>query len=201
MVRAILFDLDGVLTLEKTGSQSIVRYLAQHTGLSPEKLKQAYGYFNRELLYGKITHPDMWQPFCSALGRELPYGLLKEAFENTPMDDQMLRLVSQLKKTFLIGMVTDNKADRVETILDHFHLRAFFDAVSISARLGSGKREEAIFRYTLDALHISADEAVFIDNSKENLIVPQQMGMHVIWFDDEKRDMDALREVLGKYIG
>ena len=67
MIKAILFDFDGVLTVDKTGSTSITKYIAQHTGLPLDRVKEAYYRFNKDLLYGKLTHPEMWQEFCELL--------------------------------------------------------------------------------------------------------------------------------------
>lgn len=36
MIKAILFDFDGVLTIDKYGSDSILRYLSQNTAVSIE---------------------------------------------------------------------------------------------------------------------------------------------------------------------
>lgn len=57
MIRAVLFDFDGVLTLEKTGSESMIRYIASVTGLPREWVYQCYilaskGYFIRLHLPG-----------------------------------------------------------------------------------------------------------------------------------------------------
>ncbi len=55
MIKAILFDFDGVLTIDKTGSQSIIKYLARITGISKDALKREYYKYNKDLLYGEIT--------------------------------------------------------------------------------------------------------------------------------------------------
>ena len=199
MIKAFLFDLDGVLTLEKTGSQSILRYLAQQTGLAFDVLKQGYTPFNRDLLCGKIVHQDMWPAFCEKVGRVIPFCMLEEAFRHTPMDEEMIALARELKRQYLIGMVTDNKADRVQAILKYFGLTDLFNAISISAQVGSRKDDETTFWHVLNELQIRPEEAVFIDNSPENLIIPERIGMHTVWFNDEQRDIKSLRQTLKQW--
>ena len=37
MIKAVLFDFDGVLTTDATGSESILNYICKKTGLDIEK--------------------------------------------------------------------------------------------------------------------------------------------------------------------
>ena len=194
MYRALLFDLDGVLTTDKTGSRSTLRSLAQHTGLPEETLHAAYYRHNRALLAGRTTHQAMWPDFCREAGADVPFALLHTAFTETPMDADVLHLARDMKAAgCLIALVTDNKADRVEAILDHNGLRDLFDALSVSAQVGSGKEARAIFEDALRKLGVTPGECIFIDNTARNLVVPAEMGMATYLFDDQERDVEVLR--------
>lgn len=58
-MRAILFDFDGVLTIDKYGSDSILRYLGENTDAPIDVLKREYYKINRGLLNGEYTHKDV----------------------------------------------------------------------------------------------------------------------------------------------
>lgn len=199
MLRAVLFDLDGVLTTDRTGSVSTIRSLAAHTGIDRDALWQAYTRHNRALLHGEITHADMWADMCREVGQEIDFALLHTAFVETPMDADMLALLRSLRAHGLLtGLVTDNKADRIRAILTHHGLYEAFDAISVSAGVGSGKKERAIFEHALAQLPgVKPEECAFIDNTAANLVVPEQMGMRTVLFDDVKRDADGIRGQLG----
>ena len=62
----------------------------------------------------------------------------------------MLCLLRQLRTEYRIALVTDNKSDRIRTILECNNLDDFFDAVAVSAELGSGKTDRRIFDYVLE---------------------------------------------------
>lgn len=196
MIKAILFDFDGVLTIDQTGSESIINYFAQKTGIEVEILKSSYYKHNKGLLCGEITHKDIWHEFCVDIGNNLDYNLLFEAFQNTRLDHEMLGFVRQLKKKYKIGMITDNKCDRIEEILNYNKLNSLFDVVSVSAAYHSGKEERIIFEKTISMLNVMPNECIFIDNTEKNLSIPRQMGMHTILFDDENRNMTVFRENL-----
>ena len=76
MIKCILFDFDGVLTIDKTGSTSITNYIAQETGISLDVIKAYYYKYNKKLLMGEITHEDMWDIFCADVGKQIPYQVL-----------------------------------------------------------------------------------------------------------------------------
>ena len=117
---AVLFDFDGVLTIDKTGSTSITNYIAQETKIPVDVVKTCYYKHNKKLLMGEITHAEMWDVFCADVGKDC----------------------------------------------------------------------ETIFKYVLDHMNVASSECVFIDNTAKNLIVPGNMGMKTILFDDENRDFD-----------
>ena len=138
----------------------------------------------------------MWDSFCKAVGMEIDYKILEESFLNMTLDQQMIELIRKYKRKYLIGMITDNKADRIETVLEKTELNGLFDVVIISANVNAQKTERKIFQQALKESGLKAEECVFIDNTKDNLVVPDEMGFRTLLFDDEKRDYSELESVL-----
>ena len=109
----------------------------------------------------------------------------------------MMSVVYSLKEEgYKIAMVTDNKKDRVDSVANYYKLNELFDTIVVSSEIGSGKKEYEIFMQTIKKLQVEASECVFIDNSEKNLIAPKKMGMKVIYFDDDTRNMDTLLDEL-----
>ena len=200
MIKAILLDFDGVLTTDKTGSKSIINYLSSKTGIPYNTLKAAYASFNKDLLYNGLKHEDMWQSFCDRVGTDIEYTLLTESFWNTPINNDMIALVKRLKADYTIGMITDNKCDRIDAIVQYHGWDKLFDIIAVSAAYGSGKTDARIFTETLSALGIRPEESVFIDNTEKNLIIPEQLGMHTILFDDANRNIAQFTEQLHRVL-
>jgi len=195
-MKAILFDFDGVLTTDKYGSDSILRYLSENTEVPIDVLKREYYKINKGLLYGEYTHKDIWAAFCSNIGYDIDFRVLIDSFIETPLDHEMISLVYELKSNYLIALITDNKMDRVDEILKHYNLYDLFDVVTVSAECKCGKTDRQIFEITLNRLDVNADECVFVDNSPQNLIVPSEIGITTILFDDEARDIKQFRNNL-----
>lgn len=196
MIRAICFDFDGVLTTERSGSLSTLRSLSRHSGIGEERLWEAIGVFNEDLLFGRTTHAAIWPDFCARLGVALPFALLDVAFRETPMNAPMLALAAGLKRRHAVGLITDNKADRMATLAALHDLPAIFDPIVVSAEVGSGKDGPAIFQHALARLGVAPAECLFIDNTAANLRAAAALGMATLHFDDGRNDVPALRTAI-----
>jgi putative hydrolase of the HAD superfamily len=199
LIKAVFFDYDGVLTTDKTGSLTTFRYLSDATGIDLSAVKAAFSRYNGDLMLGKTTHLQIWGEICSALGKELDIGLLFEAFESTPLNSGMLCLARQLKRKNLVGIITDNKKDRIDHLRRYQGLESIFNPIVVSAEVGTDKKSAEIFLHALRLAGVRAEEAVFIDNSKDNLIAPNVLGIKAVFHDDERNDIEALTETLKSF--
>jgi putative hydrolase of the HAD superfamily len=195
-VKAILFDFDGVLSTDKTGSLTTLRYLSAQTGISYEKLSAAFKRFNSDLNLGKVTHEEIWPNLCDSLGCQVDLSLLPRAFESTPLNVGMFELALRLKANHSVGIITDNKKDRIDHLKLHLGLPELFDPILVSAEVGCSKSEVGIFRRALSYLRIEAKDCVFIDNSEGNLRVAESLGINGVYFNDEVNDIEALVRTL-----
>ena len=197
MIKAIFFDFDGVLTTDKTGSLTTARYLSERTGIGFDRIHDAFKPFNTELILGRISHEEMWSELCAKLNREIEIDLLKRAFESTPINDGMLRLAARLKQGYSVGIITDNKKDRIDHLKVHCNLASLFDPIVVSAEVGSDKRTSGIFEIALNSLGLNPAQSIFIDNNRDNLIVADALGINTIYFDDQSNDIAGLIATLG----
>lgn len=196
MIKAVFFDFDGVLTTDKTGSTTTTRYISQKTGIELSAVKSAFARHNTALTLGMKTHSEVWREICDDLGQPVPIDLLQEAFRSTPLNKEMFKLASELRRNCRVGIITDNKKDRIDCLKRHLGLDALFDPVVVSAEVGSDKGEPEIFVAALRSAGVKASEAVFIDNNSDNLVAPGTLGMRTFFHDDEKNDVGILIEKL-----
>ena len=201
MVEAVFFDYDGVLTRDRTGSLTTSRYLSEQTGIPLDTVRRALERHNRALNEGQASYAEVWPDVCAELQRELPLHLLVEAFERTPINDAMLLLARALKRRYPVGIITDNKKDRIDCLRRHQRLAEVFAPIVVSAEVGCTKADPAIFAFALACLAVRPEDAIFIDNARSNLVAPAALGMKTLWFDDEKNDVAGLARMLAAQIG
>ena len=183
MIKGLFFDFDGVITMEKEGSPTIISYISKETNIPYETIANAYYRYNDELLYGNITHRDMWREFCADVNQTVDFNILEKAFMNVTIDEKILEYIREKRNEYLIGMITDNKADRIKTIVNNTALKGLFDVIIISSDVHSRKSERMIFEEALKQSGLKAEECVFIDNSVSNLDKPSEMGFTTIYYD------------------
>lgn len=199
MIRAVFFDFDGVLTLDATGTASIVNYITSKMDIDKEHFNKEYRKFNKDLLLGITTHDLIWEDLCQALNQEIPKKVLTDSFIHTSLDNQMIALAKGIKSQgYKVGMITDNKADRIKAISDQYNFDKLFDVISVSASVGLSKSGREIFWDAMGKVGVIAEECLFIDNNPQNLVIPKELGMSVIYFDHDKRDYSGLINQLHK---
>ena len=93
-MKAVFFDFDGVLTTDKTGSLSVRKYVSNKSKIDIDNF---YRQYSDKLLYGQLTHRDVWGDICKSLNVAIPYNILFESFIFTPVDNEIVKLVKQIK--------------------------------------------------------------------------------------------------------
>jgi putative hydrolase of the HAD superfamily len=202
VIQAIFFDFDGVLTPDRTGTLTTCRYLSEQTGLPVEELRAAMEPYRAALARGETTREATWPGVCRTLKREIPLEMLTRAFESTPLDRTMFALANSLGRRTRVGIITDNPKDRMDVVRATLWLDRVFAPIVVSAEQGRAKDDPAIFRDAHVAVGAPAAECIFIDNVQENVEVARSVGMHALFFDDEKRDVPRLaRDLLALGVG
>jgi putative hydrolase of the HAD superfamily len=199
LIKAVFFDYDGVLTKDKTGSLTTTRYISDASGIDRAVVAAAFARHNHALTLGRKTHAQIWQELCSELGRDISISLLYEAFESTPLNEDMFALARTLKKHHCVGIITDNKKDRIDHLKRSQNLEDLFDPIVVSAELGIDKASSEIFLKALDLAGVRAAEAVFIDNNRDNLVAPHALGMRTVFHDEAANDLQALIDTLAAF--
>ena len=77
-IKGLFFDFDGVITMEKEGTPTILSYISKVTHIPYEIIDKAYRPYNNDLLYGYITHKQMWKVFCDKIGYDIEYEVLEK---------------------------------------------------------------------------------------------------------------------------
>jgi len=200
-IGCVFFDYDGVLTTDRTGSTTTYRFLSRHTGISLDRVSAALAKHNKALTLGLTSHENVWPQVCEDLGENVPLLLLQEAFDSTPINVAMFELAALLRHKCRVGIITDNKADRMRRLRIVQELDAHFDPIVVSAEVGNSKASPALFEHALAGVGLTAGQAVFIDNDARNVAVAALLGMNAIHFDDAVNDVSGLADRLRREYG
>jgi HAD superfamily hydrolase (TIGR01509 family) len=197
MIRTIFFDLDGVLTMQRTGSLAITDNIHRmiNGAVQKETIYQCYRKQRKGLLHGTKRLNDVWGEFCACCGVSIPF-MPEEILGNAQKNKTMFDLCAALKSHYRLGIITDNAEERFIILSEEMNLKALFDYCIVSGSVGSTKRDVKIFERALHIAKAAPEECIFIDNDAENLLLPARMGMKTIFYDFEANDLKPILTAL-----
>ena len=181
MLKALLFDLDG--TLADTNS---VHRVTWAEALRP------YGYdvtwdFYREHITGRVTTEivaDLLPDFSTEEGRELieskEADFREQAGTLEPLPGLLDFVQKGREKEMKIALVTNAPKENAFTVLQVLGLDDAFDPVILADEVGSGKPDPAPYNAALQALDVSAKEAVAFEDSASGIASSVAAGIPTV---------------------
>ncbi|XP_032990150.1 bifunctional epoxide hydrolase 2 isoform X1 [Rhinolophus ferrumequinum] len=217
VLRAVVFDLDGVLALPSLFSalDRVAEELVLPSGfLNKAFNKEGLGGSTVRLMRGEITYCQWvslmegdYRKYSEESGICLPknfsinqiFGKALSAKEiNRPMLQAALTL---RKKGFTTGILTNNYLDdstqRGQLAQLMGELRPHFDFLIESCRIGMAKPDPQIYRFMLDTLKASPNEVVFLDDVGANLKPARDLGVVTILARNTNTALQELEKVTG----
>ncbi len=192
MIKQIFFDLDGVLTTDRTGSVTICKYFADKLNVDFQELFESKKRFDEQIDNGSLSDMKVWETACQEAGIKFHSHWLQEAYVSAPIDHKMVQYAKQWKGKYDIGIITDNSVNRVNAMIEKNNWQGIFDVVIISEEVKTTKKKTKIFEIAAQRADVNAEECILIDNSQGNADTAQQAGFTGIYFDDTVRDYEEL---------
>lgn len=182
---ALLLDFDGVLrqwpadddTLERPAGlpAGTIRQIA----FAPELLGRA--------ISGEINDAQWRQEVAMVLARSYPQvdtqGVVVQwASALGWIDQEILEIARAWRAHGSLVALLSNGTSRLDADVAALGLADDFDLVVNSSQLGIAKPDPRFFRHALQALRIEADQALYVDDSADNVRVAAQLGIRARQF-------------------
>src|SRR3989338_651933 len=170
MIRAIIFDIGGVLIIEPHDSwRDIFSQIGPSAGIDTETLISGFKNSEHDIQTGKMPLLD----FYAKLLRSMkipgdPEDLLKRHIESYnkisgKINTDLIKLIQNLRQEFKIACFTNTEAE-IALLNKKRVLFDSFDRVFISTDMGLRKPDPQSYRHVIKELAIEPEEGVFIDN-------------------------------------
>jgi len=184
MIRAIIFDFGGVLM--RTATPLPRRKLEQRFGLPPDgasKLVFGSSLWDKAQL-GRFNSAEFW----AEVGRQLGLNAeelaeFRQAFwAGDRLDEELVALIRHLRDTGYHTALLSNGPASLLQHLEQLGIADSFDVIVASGCEGLMKPDPAIFELTLSRVGVTAEEAVFVDDSRVNVAAARQVGLQATRF-------------------
>jgi HAD superfamily hydrolase (TIGR01509 family) len=182
-IKAIVFDFVGVL-------------LCRRPDYQPEPLVEAV-----DAVIGQVVDDNQFKTAILhdyKLSEEEFVSILQSVVEKYIAYQPLWELLPELRKHYLLAIINNGTWQTYSFFNARFNLEQTFDLFISSAREGIAKPDERIYQRACQKLRLAATECLFMDDSLENIIPAQRIGMQGIhWLDHEqgyKQFLEYLRE-------
>ncbi len=103
-------------------------------------------------------------------------------FDKTQVDCEMITLIQQLKKKYQIVLFSNHLSELLRKLLHKHQLNELFDEIIISSEHKMKKPAVEFFNLLLSTCGHKPHELIFIDDTKDNVLAGQKMGIDSIQF-------------------
>jgi putative hydrolase of the HAD superfamily len=181
MIKLLIFDVGGVIVDYK--EEDYMGYISKKLGLDVRKFAKAMNPLIVKLEYGDIKTGDVE----SALSRqfntpERDLELVGAFKKLAKLDTKVARLMARLSKRYRIVLLSNISAIRYLEAKRLFLDKVKHGRTFASCYLRMRKPERRIYLYVLKAMRTRPEDAIFIDNTQENVEGARKAGITSIRF-------------------
>ncbi len=197
-IRALIFDFGGVIL--RTEDRTPRSTLAKRFGMTDRELERLVFASPSSILasIGKISAEQHWLEVAKILKaeeREID-ALRTQFFDGDRLDEELVSFLSQKKGAYRIGLLSNAWGDLRDFLNHQLGILDIFDEAIISAEVGVMKPERKIYELAAKRLGVEMNEAVFVDDMKENVDAAITAGMYGVHFQTSAQTLAEIHGLL-----
>ncbi len=201
MIKSVIFDVGGVLQLEKGmkkgHSRSIHERIAKFFDLDVDTWFDAIDSVYARSMEGSVKENIVLKTIAKNINVgiiKLEEVIFKVYQDNFKRNDELFDFAWKLKKKYKIAILSDQWHASKKVLIKNKDARRF-DVVVISCDVGMRKPNPKIYQLTLKRLGLKPEETVFIDNRDWNTEPAEKLGMKTVLFKNNKQTFRDLRKL------
>lgn len=175
----ILIDMYGVIIKESKGN--FIPYT--YDSFSESEHERIESIINPLFSKAQKGEIDSFE-FLSHLGFENPENAMKDYIQTRlTLDKGFVEFAEKIKDKYQLVLLSNDVGDWSRYITDFWGLDKYFSHEIISADINLRKPDLAFFDKALEIIGKSAHECIFVDNSVQNLLAAEEVGISPIHFN------------------
>lgn len=180
-IKAILFDLVGVLVFKKEG------YIATSPDeINAQNIENLFNHIDDQRLF--IDIKEKLNLSDDKIKKALPY--IPGKFEKF---NKLWGILPDLKKQYKLAVINNGNSIALKYWKEKFDFN-IFDLYINSGEVGIKKPDPKIFLLTCNKLSVKPKKCLFMDDLLENIESAKKLGMKTVWWDKNENKEKLLTE-------
>jgi len=195
MIKAILFDLGGVLFTD--GTKQFIAYLHDELGVDAQQSSNLLsGQLGSQYREGKIGRNKFWETFKQELDLTASEDELEQNWiSGYRLNEATKSLIQELSRRYDVYYLSDNVQERIDVVESKYHFLNLFKDGIFSHVVGVRKPNPRIYKLALEKVDAEPSEVVFIDDKASALEPARELGMKTILFEDAETVRQKLAQM------
>jgi HAD superfamily hydrolase (TIGR01509 family) len=180
-IRAVIFDLDGVILDSEERWSRVKEDLVEETGghWKPEATHAMLGMSSPE--WSRYLHDELGVPLSPEEINEAVVARMSEGYRrDLPLIDGSVEAVRRLAERWPLGLATSANREVIEVVLEAAGLAGAFVATVSSEEVGRGKPSPDVYLEAAARMNVAPDQAAAIEDSTSGLLAAHAAGMAVV---------------------
>jgi HAD superfamily hydrolase (TIGR01549 family) len=188
MIKAVLFDVDGVLVDSLEGNAKYFSHVLQRFGGSPLSGKDYKSYYH--LPARKVFSHFFPEKTESEIADMMSYGasVVERFFRFMRLNPHAAETLEGLGKRYRLGVVTSRRA---MGILDYLKVRRHFEVVVGYHDTGSHKPHPEPLLLAVGRMSLKPEEAVYVGDSESDAQAARAAGVRIVSYRNPGMGADA----------
>lgn len=188
-VTFVYFDINGCLV---RFFHHAFTELANDTGMPADQVETIFWHYNDAVCRGEMPLDD----FNRILAEQLHHMIDWKAYYMRAVTaiSEMHEVVKWAAENYKVGLLSNIMPGFIpEMVANGLLPDVPYDAIIDSSEVASIKPEPRIYELAEEKAGVPADEILFIDDSRSNIMPASQRGWKVLWFDDFRPEESVAR--------
>ena len=187
MIKAVLFDIDGVLLDSEESNRDFLRRLFKEFGYKAPSKEE----------YRKVFHLNLWdviEVLTKEQNRDKIQQIWNRGSSYPDYEDEFLKtqkgldeVIKELNKSYKLGIVTGRVQSGVDEFFNFSGLKNYFDTVVCYDDYSKSKPHPEGLLLAISKLDVRPEEAVYVGDAQTDMIAAEKAGIHFILFPENPK--------------
>ncbi|MFO8068175.1 MAG: HAD family phosphatase [Bacteroidales bacterium] len=193
-IKYIVFDFGGVIT--KKQNEKIINKMCQILNIPGEKFSLLYTKGRKDYDSGLIDARTYWTKIIKLIDRQVELKDIDKLIEFDikswlDINEETVKYIQSIRSKTNVALLSNMSFDTLKKI-NNLHWMNYLEPKILSCEEKVSKPDYRIYDICLKKLRVEPHYVLFIDDSEENVIAAQKMGINALKFTN----CNAMKDII-----